>query len=91
MKAEITYQMGRIENPYKDQEGQGDMVWTLVRVTTPEYGEERHEPVAYFNRDSEALGFQGHVLSCETSGRSVVVLDDETIRVLKELKSNELG
>jgi len=90
MKAEIVYQMRRMADPF-DENKSTDLVFCLVKVTRPEFGQEVHEPVAAFHYNSEAVNFEGHVLSCEASGRSVIVLDDDEIRVLKELHSNEIG
>jgi hypothetical protein len=66
MKATITYRVGRIPNPWnKERRAAGEETWCLIKVTTPDYGDILEDPVALFNLDSEAVAFQGHLISVD--------------------------
>lgn len=56
-----------------------------MKITTPKYGGRTEEPVAVFNRDSEAITFAGHLVDsgCET----VIELDKDTVRYVKEVEN----
>lgn len=85
MNARISYLMAYGPNPFS-QHKPVEKAWVLWRVTTPELGtSDHHEPVAVFNRDSDATEFQGHVVTEGLDGRLVRV--DRQLRAsLEELR-----
>lgn len=74
MKATITYKVDQIGHPWDEKRRQsGEVVWCLIKVITPEYGDSKQEPVALFNLDSEAIMFQGHVFASGHNGSLVKI------------------
>ena len=81
MKATITYEMRYEPHPWNDGLAkQGVRAWCLVKVTRPAIGPMSSEPVALFDRDSEAEVFQGHVLAESLDGQLLTI--DPEVREL---------
>lgn len=78
MMAKITYKVASIPHPWKSEMKQGCVnCWCLIKVTTPQHGSVTEEPVAIFNLDSEALTFQGHVMTQRGSPHPIIDIDPD--------------
>lgn len=83
MEATISYHVQNLPHPWDESmRARRVTAWCLVRRTTPEYGETTSVPVAIFDRDSEALTFQGHVLAAGLDG-ALVHLDPTAVEYLR--------
>jgi hypothetical protein len=81
MNARISYKLARCPHPWNAALRDQVDIWCLIKVITPEYGSITEEPVAIFNLDSEALLFQGVILS-EGVERSIAI-DAPTRKLLE--------
>jgi hypothetical protein len=74
VRAAITYSVENLPHPFDEkQRAQGIHAWCIVKNVQPAMGIATAEPVAYFNFDSEAKTFQGHVLAEGLDGRLVTI------------------